>query len=347
MRPAGAVVALAAALALAACGSGEPAPPEVALVPAGPGAGGHAWSWTGACPLGPAAGSGCARAGPVIGFGQLNGNAWNLGGGADAGSLDMSVRAGGAVAIDGDFSRTAPCTEPGCLAPTASTWVRGYPNVLYGIDQCRAGGSPAVSPRLPLPMRLDRVPPHLIGVADYSTRMPEATYNVAYDLWLNPTGTRRPCRSQGTLEVMVWTDYNARALLPPGLRVGTARIPFAVDGAARTRPWSVYAANIERDGRTAPWGGTVWLVPDSADVAARGRVGVDLSAALWAAGRLLQENYGWADLGPRYWLDTVSFGVEFGPPSGDPLDSGPSRFSARISAYCLDAGTTLADAVCD
>ena len=87
-------------------------------------------------------------------------------------------------------------------------------------------------------------------------------------------------------------------------------------------------------------------MPDQADVVGRGRVSVDLSAVLSTAGLLLRANYGWPELGQRYWLDTVSFGVEFGPTSGDPMDSGPSSFSAEISAYCLDVGSTLVDASC-
>src|SRR5262249_38301311 len=142
--------------------------------------------------------------------------------------------------------------------------------------------------------------------------------------------------------------YSARAPLPPSLQVGTATIPFAVDGAVRsaTRPWTIYASNIERDGRTAPWGGTLWFVPDRADVARSGRVSVDLSAVLWSAEHLLQENYGWPALGQHYWLDTASFGVEFGPPSGNPADSAATSFSARISAYCLDARSNVLDARC-
>jgi hypothetical protein len=339
--------ALALTLLLAACGSADPPRPDVALLPPS-GASSHAWRWTAQCPFGPAASGGCGSAGPIIGSAQLDANGWNLGGPANAGSLDMSLGSNGGLTIEGNFARTPPCTDSGCLAPSAYTWVRGYPNVLYGINQCHAGTSPPPSPRLPLPTRLDSIPPHLIGVTAYSTQTSQVTHDVAYDLWLNPTGTKHPCRSQGTLEVMAWTDYNARALLPASLKVGTANIPFAVDGVARagTRPWSIYSSNIERDGRTAPWGGTLWLVPDQADVAGRGRVSVDLSAVLWAAGLVLQQNYGWPDLGQRYWLDTASFGVEYGPPSGDPMDSGPTRFSAQISAYCLDVKSTVLDAAC-
>jgi Glycosyl hydrolase family 12 len=341
---------LTVTLILASCGSAGSPRPDVALLPA-PGASSHVWSWTAQCPLvpfDPAASEGCGRAGPVLGFAQLNGDEWNLGGAADAGSLDMSVGASGAVTIDGRFARTAPCTSPACLAPSAFTWVRGYPSVLYGINQCHAGTSPPASPRLQLPMRLDSIPPHLIGVTAYSAQASQVTYDIAYDLWLHQTGTKQPCRSQGTLEIMVWTDYDARALLPAGMQVGTASIGYAVGRVARpgTQAWSIYASNIDRDGRTAPWGGTLWFVLDRADIVGHGRVSVDLSAVLSAAGLLLHDNYGWPELGRHYWLDTASFGIEFGPASGDPMDSGPARFSAQISAYCLDVRTTLPDAAC-
>jgi hypothetical protein len=342
-----ALAALALTL-LVAWGSSTPLRAgTVTLVPALPGVA-HVWRWTGRCPLAPAATTGCRKAGPIAGPAQLNGDEWNLGGPASAGSVDMSVDASGTVAIEGRFARTAPCTERACLAPSAYTWVRGYPNVLYGIDQCNADTSPRTSPRLPLPRRLDAIPPHLIGVTAYSSRTSRVTYDIGYDLWLHPTGTKRPCRTAGTLEVVVMTDYGPRALPPASLLVGTARIPVAVGKAARpgAQPWSIYATNIGRDGWTAAWGGTLWFVPGRADVVHQGRVRVDLSAVLAAAARLLRDTYGWADPARHYWLDTAAFGIEFGPPSGNPLDAGPSQFSARISAYCLAVGSTLLDATC-
>jgi hypothetical protein len=333
---------LAVTLLLGGCGSAKSTRAGVTLVPAA-GASSGLSRWTGACPMRPAANEGCAKAGPILGFAQLNGDGWNLGGPPKAGALDMSVGSGGAVTIKAHFARTAPCTQSTCLAPSAYTWVRGYPNVLYGVNQCNARTSPATSPRLPLPMRLDAIPPHLVGVTAYSAKTSQVTYDVTYDLWLHPTGTRRPCQTQGTLEILVWTDYDARALLPPSMQVATATIPSAVDGVTRprTKTWSVYASNVFAGGRTAPWGGTLWFVPAKPDVVRRGRVSIELSAVLSAAKLLLHDNYGWPRLGQRYWLDTASFGVEFGPSSGDPLDSGPSRFSTRISAYCLDVRTTL------
>ena len=86
----------------------------------------------------------------------------------------------------------------------------------------------------------------------------------------------------------------------------------------------------------------MWFVPGHAGVVGHGRVSVDLSAVFSAASLLLRDNYGWADLARHYWLDTASFGVEFGPASGDPMDSAAARFSAQISAYCLDVHAALA-----
>ena len=332
------LAALAATLLLAACGSTEPGPTGVTLVPV-PGGSSRVWRWTADCPLRPAARNGCGKAGPTLGFGQLDGDAWNLGGPADAGALAMSTDPSGAVTIEGDFDRTPPCTDSACIAPRAYTWVRAYPNVLYGIDQCHAGTSPQPSPRLPLPLRLDALPPHLTGVTAYAADTSRVTYDVTYDMWLNPTGTKRPCRSEGTLEILIMTDYDTRALLPAEMKVGTTNIPAEVGRAGRPgrEPWTVYAANIGRDGHTAPWGGTLWFVPGRDDVVHRGRVSVDIGAALSEASRLLHDQYGWPEPVRHYWLDTVSFGVEFGPASGNPLDTGSSHFSVRLSAYCLDA----------
>lgn len=332
---------------LAACGPVRLPPAVVTLVPDAA-ASGQVWHWTVQCPFGPVAAVGCRGAGPDVGFAQLAGDGWNLGATGGSGSLDMSVSSRGAMTIDGGFATTPPCTAPTCLAPNAFTWVRGYPSILYGINQCHADTSPPQSRVLPLPMRLASIAPPLVGVTAYSVRGAQVTYDVAYDLWLHNSGTKQPCRSAGTLEIMVWTDYADRALLPASMQVATASAPFSVDGAPRTgaHAWSVYASNIGAGGRTAPWGGTLWFVLDRADMVSHGVVSVDLSAVLSAAGLLLRNSYGWPVLARHYWLDTASFGVEFGPVSANPAGSGPTHFSLHISAYCLARQSTLLTAGC-
>src|SRR5271165_3271025 len=126
----------------------------------------------------------------------------------------MSVSSPGALAVHGDFPSTPPCTEATCLAPSANTWVRGYPNVLYGFNQCRTTSPPPESRILPLPMEVSAIPSDLIGTTSYTSQTQQVTYDIAYDLWLNRSNTKRPCRTQGTVEVMVWTDYDERAQLP-------------------------------------------------------------------------------------------------------------------------------------
>ncbi len=335
------------AVALTACGS-PAAERGVSLLPDAA-AKNTTWRWTPACPLGPRTARACAPSGPNLGPAQLNGDEWNLGDGpGDAGALDMSVDARGALTVQGNLPSAPPCTDPTCIAPSANTWVRGYPSVLYGINQCSARTSPPVSPRLRLPMQVAAIPPDLIGTTAYASHAPHVTYDIAYDMWLSNSDTTTPCKRDGTLEVMVWTDYAERALLPGSVRAGTASVPFTVDGTLHpgTGAWAVYADNVFGNGHTQPWGGTVYFILDSADVVRSGTVGVDLSTVLSEVGTLLEHTYGWSNFRSTYWLDTVPFGMEFGPESATLTGAGPAYFTLRLSSYCLGAGMTLSEPAC-
>ncbi len=339
---------------LAACGQSAtatataksgPSAKRIPLVPSAASAGGS-WDWSAACPVAPRSPSGCAAAGPMLGPAQLAGDEWNLGGASTAtGSVNMSVGADGALAVRGNLSDAPPCTATNCLATQANTWVRGYPSVLYGIDQCHAATSPAQSSKLRLPARLDSIPSDLVGRASYDAQAAEVTYNVSYDLWLSPSDTTTPCQTDGTLEVMIWTDYGAKALLPDSLIVGAVKVPYSVDGVVRSadQSWmTVYVSNVHGDGHTVPWGGTIWLIPSAANTTRQGTVAVDLSSALSEVGSLLEHNYGWPSLGSSHWLDTIAFGMEYGPLGGDPYAGGPADFAWDLSSYCLLVGTTTA-----
>jgi hypothetical protein len=341
------VLAIIAALVVRTLGAGADAN-RIRLLPVA-GAKAAAWDWTATCSLAPSALRSCRASGPDLGAAQLDGDEWNLGGGAATpGSVRMSLSTGGRLVVDGDLPSSPPCTQPSCLAPSANTWVRGYPSVSYGITQCHPDASPPASTKLLLPARVSTIRPDLIGTTTYGANASQVTYDVAYDMWLSPSATKTPCHTDGTVEVMVWTDYDARALLPPSMSVGTATVPFSVDGAASlgTDAWTIYASNIFRAGQTVPWGGTVWLVLDAADAVSAGTVSVDLSAVFSAVGTLLEHNYGWSDFGQGYWLDTIPFGIEFGPESGTLTGSGPSYFSLNMSAYCLNVAATVAKAAC-
>jgi len=197
-------------------------------------------------------------------------------------------------------------------------------------------------------MRVSAIPSDLIGTTAYSLQKPRVTYDIAYDLWLNGSNTKRPCRTDGTIEVMVWTDYDNQALLPRSMQVGTASIPFATNHVVKSgkQAWSIYASDVYGKGRTAPWGGAIWFVLDGADRLSSGSVSVDLSAVLSAVATLLQNNYGWRNFKRSYWLDTIPFGMEFGPQDGTVTGSGSSYFSLKLSSYCLEPGTALLHATC-
>jgi len=341
-------MALAPLAIIAACGGELQASPTVRVLP-DPTAKPAAWSWTASCPFVPSAGSACQSSYPELLHAQLAGDEWNLGDAPGSpGAVRMSISSEGSLEVRGDFPDAPPCTDSDCIAPSADTWVRGYPSVLYGFNQCNAGTSPAPSPSFPLPLQVDAIAPDLIGTTAYSADPTDATYDVAYDLWLNHSSTRTPCRTSGTIEVMVWTAYDDRALLPLSLRIGTASSPYAIDGTAHAAKdaWSVYANNVYRDGRTAPWGGTFWFVLNKDDAVDHGTVSVDLSSVLASVGGLLQDNYGWDNFARSYWLDTIPFGMEFGPANGTLTGAGSSSFSFSVSSYCLDTRSTISAAPC-
>jgi hypothetical protein len=334
--------------ALTACGSVK-AERRVSLLP-DTAAKNQTWQWNQRCQLGPSTPGACAPSGPDLGSAQLNADEWNLGAALeDPGSLTMSVSSQGSLTLQGKLPSAPPCTQSTCIAPSANTWVRGYPNVLYGINQCSANTSPPVSPSLKLPMRVSSIPSDLIGTTTYSSETPHITYDVAYDMWLNSSGTKTPCKKDGTLEVMVWTDYDQRALLPDSVKTGNASIPFKVNGILRpgNDAWSVFVSNVFTGGHTVPWGGTVWFILNKLNTVHTGTVSVDLSTVLSEVGTLLQNNYGWSNFQQNYWLDTVPFGMEFGPESATLTGTGSSYFSLHLSSYCLGVGTTISEATCD
>jgi hypothetical protein len=334
------------AAGVSACGKSSATNQPISLLPTAS-AKGQSWDWTAACQFTPRTAGGCAPAGPVLGVGQLAGDEWNLGGGDEsADPVSMAVNSAGTLTVNGNLASAPPCSADSCLTRQGNTWVRGYPSVLYGTDQCHADTSPTPSPQFKLPVRVDAIPGDLVGQASYDSQASKVTYDVAYDMWLSPSNTTTPCQSDGTVEVMVWTDYASQALLPGGLKVGTTTIPYSVNGQFNSgdQAWTVYANNIYGGGHTQPWGGTIWLVLN--DPTKQGSVNVDISAALADAGGLLQQNYGWGPFASTYWLDTIAFGMEYGPKDASASGSGPAKFSLDLSKYCLQVGTTVSAATC-
>ena len=322
-------------------------PGTIRLLPA-PAAGGRVWNWSATCPLGPRTGPRCAGAGPVLGAAQLNGDEWNLGVTTPPeGDVRMSMTPTGELTVRGELPVAPPCTAATCLAPSADTWVRAFTNVSYGKNPCRGATSPAGDPALRLPVKVNALPTDLVGTTSYSSQASQTTYDIAYDMWLNPSGTQRPCRTQGTVEVMLWTDYDRQALLP-STPVTLSSIPYAVGGVAHdgTNAWSTYVLNVHRSGKTSPYGGTVFLVLNAADVVPAGTVSVDVTKALSAVGTLLEHDYAWSDFARRYWLDTIPFGMEVGPADAQPWGNGSTDFTLTLASYCFGLHATVAQPKC-
>ena len=260
----------------------------------------------------------------------------------------MSISSEGSLEVRGDFPDAPPCTDSDCIAPRADTWVRGYPSVLYGFNQCNAGTSPAPSPSFPLPLQVDAIAPdldrhdRLFGRPDrchlrrrlrpvaQSQFDANSVPNIRHDRGHGLDGLRRPCL------VACKPENRNRELTLCDRR----------DGSSAKDAWSVYANNVYRDGRTAPWGGTFWFVLNKDDAVDHGTVSVDLSSVLASVGQLLQDDYGWDNFDRSYWLDTIPFGMEFGPANGTLTGAGSSSFSFSVSSYCLDTRSTISAAPC-
>ena len=131
------------------------------------------------------------------------------------------------------------------------------------------------------------------------------------------------------------TTTDRRSFPPPP--VASSSIPYAVGGIAHrgTNSWSTYVLNVYRSGMTSPYGGTIFLVLDAGDVVPAGTVSVDVTKALSAVGLLLEQDYGWSDFASHYWLDTIPFGMEFGPANAQPWGNGSTDFTLRLASYCL------------
>ena len=331
---------------LSACDSAHASDPRIDILPSS-NRHGTTWQYNAACTIAPVTASGCAPAGPNMKNGQLTGDLWNLGTAAGStGSVRMSFDGSGKLHLRSTLSDAPPCTASTCIASQANTWVRGFPSVLYGIDQCHGSTAPPDSSALKLPARMTTLPSGVVGDTTYDTETASVTDDVAYDMWLNPSNTKNPCRIDGTLEVMVWTRYDAQALVPDSLKIGTMTMPYSINGTTYpgTQAWSVYANNVFHDNHTQPWGGVVWLVIDAAHSIDRGNVKVDLAQALSQVATLLQSRYGWTNVRSTYWLDTIQFGVEFGLPNANVYGSGPTPFSLDLTSYCLHLDTTVAAA---
>ena len=127
-----------------------------------------------------------------------------------AGTVGMSISSGG-TSWSGGISRTRLPARTPTASPRRRTPGARLPECAQRHQPVQRRYLTAPSPTFPLPARVDAIAPDLIGSTSYSADPADATYDIAYDLWLNDCSTRTPCRTSGTIEVMVWTAYDDRA----------------------------------------------------------------------------------------------------------------------------------------
>jgi Glycosyl hydrolase family 12 len=281
------------------------------------------WEWDAECPFLPAAKSGCQDTDPVYGSIILNGDLWNIDGTA-SGDAEMDVDPEGRLVTSADFSSAQ--------AEHKTTWVRGYPNVTYGVSPQAPADAPPRSPELPLPLNLKQLPHDVIATADYDvSETSSVTFDLAYDIWLEPHKEVRSPRAK-TLELMIWTDENGGAL-PPGYKEEIT-MPYSLDGAGKAGSWSVYMTNASRASNATTTVELVLKTPQS-----NAQIGVDLNNAFSSMEKALTKEYPsrWNSFS-SYYLDAISLGTEFGPLKNR-SDAGPLAWN--LDSYNLNIGGQL------
>ena len=201
---------------------------------------------------------------------------------------------GALTAAGENFPARRRARSPHASRPSANTWVRGYPSVLYGINQCSAATSPPVSPACGFPCDVSSIPADLIGTTSYS--LGRHTSPTTSPTTCGSTTRTPPGRARQTERSRSWCGPTTiKGLLPESVQTGTASVPFKVNGTLDpgNGAWSVFVSNVFRGGAYQPWGGTVWFILNEANVVNTGTVSVDLSTVLSEVGTLLQNNYGW------------------------------------------------------
>jgi len=178
--------------------------------------------------------------------------------------------------------------------------VVAYHEVIYGVKPWGVDPAhPAPQEPLVLPARAADLPR---VVALTSLRIGEATtgFNIAYDLWLK----RRPGAigvERGDVEVMVWLYW--RNATPAGRPVKAFEVPTVVNGRLEKLNWSAW---LQR----SVGGGWVYVAFTPAEPLS-GEVAVDLSHFVSLAGRVLQEELGWAqETVDSMYLMSVELGSE-------------------------------------
>jgi hypothetical protein len=281
------------------------------------------WEWNPQCPFIPTAQSGCQDSDPVYGSIILNGDLWNIGSTA-SGDVEMGINSKGQLVTSADFSSAK--------AERSYTWVRGYPNVSYGVAPQAPSDAPARSQAFALPLSLKQVPSDVIATTNYDVSATSSiTYDLSYDIWLEPQ-QQVEAPTGKTLELMIWTDESIHSL-PPGYKEQIT-MPYALNGVRKSGTWSVYISNGSRASNATTTIELVLRTPKN-----KAQIGVDFNSAFSNMEKALTKVYPsqWKSFS-SYYLDSFSFGTEFGPLTGH-ASAGPLTWS--LDGYSLRVGGHL------
>ncbi|MCY0860788.1 MAG: hypothetical protein OWQ54_10245 [Sulfolobaceae archaeon] len=194
---------------------------------------------------------------------------------------------------------------------TPSIPVDGYPGIMYGQeDWFPFAGSTQVSPLLPLPIIVTKLP-QFTSTLSYSLFIKKGVIDdFSYDIWLtqNPNTTYLEFPD---VEVMVWLYHN-ETLSNYFIYEGQVKATLIVNGTPLEDNFSVYV--LPHTGSANGWIGVYFL----SEIQLQGNVTVPLSDLIVESFSFIQKVF--PNITPEgYYLDTIQVGMEFNDVNGSVL----------------------------
>ncbi|TRM75684.1 hypothetical protein DJ532_09570 [Sulfolobus sp. A20-N-F8] len=189
--------------------------------------------------------------------------------------------------------------------------VDGYPGIMYGQeDWFPFTGSTQVSPLLPLPLMVTKLP-QFTSTLSYSLFLKKGVIDdFSYDIWLtqNPNTTYLEFPD---VEVMIWLYHN-ETLSNYFIYEGQVQATLVVNGTPLEDNFSVYV--IPHTGSANGWIGVYFL----SEIQLEGNVTVPLSELIEGSFSFIQKVFPNITL-EGYYLDAIQVGMEFNDVNGSVL----------------------------
>lgn len=201
---------------------------------------------------------------------------------------------------------------------TPSIPVDGYRGIMYGQELWFPfAGTTELSPALPLPMKVDQLPP-FYSTLSYTLFVNKGVIDdFSYDIWLtqNPNTTYVAFPD---VEIMIWLYHN-ETLTHYFVYEGEIQVPIVVNGTVMEDNFSVYV--LPHTGSTNGWIGVYYV----SEKQLKGNVTVPLSQLIKNSSTFIDKIFPNISAS-QYYLNAIQVGMEFNDINGS-VNAGYTLYS--------------------